>query len=61
MIEQIMHPKNLAVMEINFTNHSFCEDIYKAGKDIIKENVFLISDANPPIPIILINTTKRRS
>jgi hypothetical protein len=37
------------------------EDIYKAGKDIIKENVFLISDANPPIPITLvISTTKKK-
>lgn len=39
----------------------FVEDLYKAGKDIIKENVFLISDANPPIPITLvINTNKKK-
>lgn len=37
------------------------EDICKAGKDIIKENVFLISDVKPPIPITLvISTTKKK-
>lgn len=39
----------------------FVEDICKTGNDIIKENVFLISDVNPPIPITLvINTTKKK-